>query len=251
VVEIVVDAPDQGPAFAVGTVTDHDRWNPGGTPLKLVSTDNQVAGLTWQAKITVNGPTLNGKTDRGVTQMRIGFLQNLMATTHRGLYELGGNTITAKSEQEGINYWDTINDVQAKWYSSNPAAMFNNPDGAANRKTKNITSTDSPGSGPPLTFSGRNLTGMQLEWNLRLYVAATTVSDPNNNKNPANITYVPQAEADWTFVGTGRITGAQFVWTSNGAGVTAPAAWGGVSVAPKVDGPQFNSVLKKAQWLRV
>jgi hypothetical protein len=129
--------------------------------------------------------------------------------------------------------------------------MFNDPDAAANRTTKDIFSSDSPGSGPPLHFSGRNLTDMQLEWNFRLYVAATTVSDPNNNKDLAKIVYVAQSEADWKFVGTGSLSGAQFVWTSKGAAVTAPVAWGSVSVAPRVDGPQFNSVLKKAQWAQL
>ena len=238
VVEVAVDAPDQGQAFTPGNVVDAGfDFDSAGNKMKLVKATGP--GLTWRAKVTFNGPSLNGKNDRGVRQMRAGFVQNLRPTTLRGTY---ANNRTAKWTLEGNTYyWDTI-DAGTAFYSTVPAAIFQ--DATPTNKTKLINSEDSPGWGPRTVFNGQKLASMQLVWDFRLYVVALT----KDTRNAANQVYASQAQANWVFNGTGNLNN-NFAWTSNVAAVTPPTAWGAVSAEPKTTGSRFNSIFRNAGWI--
>jgi hypothetical protein len=240
IVEVVVDAPDPGPAFTPGQVTDagFDTDN-ADRRMKLVKAVGP--GLKWQAKVTFNGP--NG--DRGVRQMRAGFVQNLKVTTLTGTY---ADNTTLTSKMQGVTYWDTKDNHQGAFYSSpsaNPVAFFQNATAA--NKTKVISEDDEPGWGPPTLSNGSQLNSMQLQWDFRLYVVGLTW----DRRNTADQTYVSQAEADWTFNGSGSVVPANnFAWTAAGAGVTPPpTGWGGVMHQMITTAPRFNDTFRNTGWI--
>lgn len=216
--------------------------------LKWVRSHNgNSLGLEWNAQVSLRGPDANGTTDRGVKQITVGFIQNLTPTEFRGLYALQGQaTWIDRSEQENTTYWDSKPGQSGKWYSSAGTALLN----GETAKTGLIKNDDSPGSGPPLRSSRRGvraLTRMQFVWNFRLYVAART-SDIGGQ-----MAYVGQAQANWVMRATADIVaGAWQPRAGDNPGITPPpGGWGPVVDNLTTEGPQFNSILARANFVVV
>jgi hypothetical protein len=239
VVQVVVQNPDQGPAFQPGNVID---TSPGAQKEYVQAVG---PGLVWRAKVTFNGP--NG--DRGLRQMRAGFVQNLKVTRLRGTYH---NGLAAKSRLEGQIGWDAkpTTSPNERFYNSNPAGFFE--DASADRKARIIVEDDSPRDGPPKRFFGWNLLAMELIFDFDLYVVALTTDD----RNLAHQIYTGEGLATWQFNGSGAVDPRNnlFRWTSNGAGVTPPPnGWTQLHDGrrPIVTGRAFNEVVNIApyDWL--
>lgn len=238
VVEVIVGPPDQGQAFTSGQVVSGGNGR----------AEAAGPGLSWKANVTFNGPTLNGQADRGLRQMRAGFVQNLTVSRYRGTY---ANGTTAKSSLEGNTYWDTKPKASYadKFYSAAPASLFENA--SSTNKSRVIVENDSPIGGAPTLFNGSNLVSMDLVWNFDLYVVASTTDARGGAKD----VYVNQAVARWQFCGTGTINpNNNFVWAASpGAGIAVPTAWGAVMgpILPKTTAPRFNDVVNTAPWNKI
>jgi hypothetical protein len=236
VVEIKIEPPDAGDAFTAGTPTD--GGNPGNR--KFVSSGSP--GLSWAAKVTLNGP--NG--DRGVKFMRIGFVQNVTFSTNTGTYNTQSVTLT--SNLQGQSFLDCVPTSTAPYYSVTDSgsirAVFFDP--SPTNKVKTINSNDTPCDGPPLMYQGDILDSMCLVWNFRLYITARTIDTRNN----AHLVYTSRSRAYWQFNGSGTIDQtAPYAWTAGaGAGVTAPSGWTSVtdgSQPPILDGETANQALAR------
>jgi hypothetical protein len=239
-VEISVSAPDagDGSAFTAGQVVDFpNEADHLGNLIKVVKATGP--GISWQAKVTFSGPTLNGQTNRGVRQMRAGFVQNLTVSQLWGTYGNNNNTLT--SAMVGTTYWDTIDPTALKLYDTDPAALFENATSA--NTSKLIKSSDSPGWGPPTLRQGIQLTYVNLVWDFDLYVVGLTW----DQRNAANTVYRPQAEAQWQFDGTDSVSPG-LVWQGGPTGVLAPTGWAPVSDDMITSGPRFNAIFKDMGW---
>lgn len=244
VVEVKVENPEQGQAFTTANVVDNGLGQDGnGNQIKIVRAGTQGvnSGLEWKAKVTFNGP--GG--DRGVAQMRAGFVQNLKVTTFRGGYT---NNVGAKSQLESTNFWDTKDRASyaEKFYSTAAPSLFEDADPSQHRTSKEIAEDDSPQGGPRTLFNGQRLTSMNLVWDFKLYVVALT----KDTRNSANQAYTGQAVAEWQFNGSGAINPNNFAWTGMGAGVTAPNGWTALNDGGQLvtSGSRFNSVVNTAGW---
>jgi hypothetical protein len=172
--------------------------------------------------------------------MRAGFVQNLTVSSLWGAYGNNNNN-TLTSAMVGTTYWDTIDPTALKFYDTRSSALFENAN--STNLTKVISSEDSPGWGAPTLKNGIQLTSMGLVWDFQLYVVGLTW----DGRNGAGNVYVPQAEAEWQFDGSGAVSPG-LVWLGGPTGVYAPSGWGGVHDTMITDGPRFNAVFKDTGW---
>jgi hypothetical protein len=248
VVEVKIEAPTSGNAFTAGTPADDGTFtDSSGVFSKRVKSGSP--GLGWSAKVTLNGPN----SDRGVKMMRISFIQNLTFATFSGSYTTEDKSL--KSSIEGNSYLDIAAGATAPYYSALPGGSFMNP--TPSLKTKTIGTSDTPRSGPPLTFDQGGFAGMGddivdtvgLVWDFYLFVTAATIDTKNN----ADEQYTSRAKADWKFNGSGSVGQVSpYTWSAGGsAGVTAPTAWTAVSDGSQpsiTSGTTANSALSSDTW---
>jgi hypothetical protein len=245
VVEVKVETPTS--AFAAGTPFDSGNPVLGGVISKIITSGSP--GFSWQAKITLNGPS----SDRGVDRLKIGFIQNLTGYRNRGTYTTGPTTLTANIEAL-TPLLDHVDGSAGPWYVDAGAAVFFNP--SPSSKTKTIASSDTPSDGPPLTADQGGtvaptddvLDSMDMRDDFQLNVCATT----RDTQNAADTFYTRRATVTWSFVGSGSVAQTSpYAWTGSGATVNAPAAWTGVtdgSQPQRLSGDTFNQELNSIMF---
>jgi len=209
--------------------------------------------LSWSAKITLNGPDRGGKI-RGVKKMLVGFVQNLTCFENSGTYALGSKLVSNVAASTVRPVLDAAPAIPAAWYLTGGAnetfenANPNEPGG----NVAEIFDSDTPFDGPPLTAGMRPtvgpndelLTSMTLRYDFVLDVCVQT----KDTQQHADSVYTRRATAQWSFNGSGTIgAGPAYPWTSNGAGVTAPAGWTDVEDASQpraLGGDRLNTLLQ-------
>ena len=245
VVEIRVENPDSDPAWQSNPAMPEDGFTAiqagTGIRLKVVRTEPALPiapppGVKWTAKVTLEGPD-RGATDRGETEMRIGFVQIAALTLTRGTYLSGKSLVW---DIEGNSYLDTHPASGCRPLYSD--ADFTTMDLTRESETnpKEILCWDSPAWGPPTnyecTYNGTDrLVSMELLWSFDTNVTARTT----DTRNDASTIYTPRAVGSWEFDGTGDISVDEFgglFWTQTGCGLVVPAGWTSVT-----DGKQVHT----------
>lgn len=248
VVEIKIEPPTAGNAFTAGTPADGGTFTDSAGVLSKRVTSGSP-GIDWNAKVTLNGPN----SDRGVSKMRIGFVQNITVTAFIGTYTTENKSLV--SSIQGNSYLDYVDGSTAPYYIDTGSGVFFNPSPAL--KTKTLSSSDTPASGPPLTYDqGGSVSAgddvvdsMSLEWDFVLHVTASTV----DTRNGANEIYTSRAKANWEFNAAGTVgQTSPFAWSAGGsAGVTAPSSWTPVTDGSQptyTSGTQYNMALRSDTW---
>lgn len=240
IVEVKVETPPS--AFISGAPFDSGNVVLGGVLSKIITSGSPA--LSWQAKITLNGPL----SDRGVDRLKVGFIQNLIGYVNRGTYTNGSITLIANIETL-TPLLDHVNSSSGPWYVDTGAAVFFNPTPSVNIKT--ISSSDTPVDGPPLTADQGStvsptddvLNVMSLIDDFQLDVCAVTL----DSQNGADSIYTRRATVNWSFIGSGTVAqSSPHNWTGTGATITAPSSWSGVtdgSQPQKINGNTFNQEL--------
>lgn len=223
VVEVKVEAPDVGDAFdaaAQGVEGTVGPTNDVVGPLKKVNSGDAAndPGLTWQAKVTLNGP--DG--DRGVAQMNVGFVQNATLTAYRATY--AGIAQARMHGVQGETVFDADPDAAGRpWFRTVDAAVFFDP--SAENKVKTIRSADTPFANVPVrgkkALSDDNLiTRLDLMWDFNLFVVAAT----RDTRNSASQVHAKQASGQWQWDGSQNIGGKpEHKWDAALSKVTPPA----------------------------
>jgi len=310
VVKVTVEAPPSGQAFIGGTPSDPGTHTPPVTEfnvaevfgLRAMSNSAPLfkdvaagtrqtptlppseanpyprSGLDWSAKITLTGPQGN----RGVDQIRVGFIQHINVQALRGRYRGGAagtpNGLKSDMESETTYFLDSgprpldkpadpTSYAHRPWFDPDGPAVFFDATAAVN--TKVITSFDMPLLGVPLTFDkasydtiGQAVGGLgsfrtvdQIGLNLRfnLDVSAQTVDTVNG----ADKYYWGESRGTWSFNGNGNVgawigptDATGLTWTSSGAAVTPPASWATLGLTQQdVSGPIFNPSYAGSTWV--
>ncbi|HEX5243848.1 MAG TPA: hypothetical protein VFW23_11350, partial [Tepidisphaeraceae bacterium] len=245
IVKVTISNPTNGdPDFKGGVPFDGGVIGGPQAPqrqIKLVASGNPA--LQWNAQVTLAGPNNN----HGVDLINVGFVQDLTITSFSGTYT--GGFVRSARKIVGQTFWDTIDRTEAgetgnysdKRYSTNRFATFDTASSApGGTLTREISSLDTPESGPPLYYfpGERILTSVSLSWDFTIYLTATT----KEKQNGSDGTYVSQAMAKWSFNGSGTI-GAGAKWSGPGS-LTAPSAWAAPDGSkPKITGIRANDVL--------
>jgi hypothetical protein len=246
VVQIVLTSSED--AFARGTdPTDgtHVDWFRG-FEAKIVNSGDPA--IYWAIEVTLYGP--NG--DRGLRQMRIGFVQNVDVARYWASYRTVSKTLT--SSLEGQSFLDCDEESGGPYYTTDANAVIFGATPTTSSRT--LFEDDGPSGGPPLTFDkgiGVDYTDdvvdeLELIWNFHLYLTASTSESRNN----ASSVYTALASADWTFNGSGEISQTSpYKWTRSGTVVTFPTAWSMLTHGERptlVGGAIFNTELKRDSW---
>jgi hypothetical protein len=232
IVQIKVEQPSNGAPFFYrnGQVANGPTGpDASGKLMKSVKSTDADPALGWGAKITVNGP-VGG---RGVSEMRVGFMQTQTQSHMRGEYATAGKWLKSDIEDAGpLN--DSLNDPWF-WYrpqAQDPeaaSAQFLNPTPTAGGNVKDIRESDTPTAGAPLylnqtgwrSLGDHRLTEIDAEDHFRLYVVAKTT----DNRLGASWYSHATAFADWSWSGDGTVDASE-VWHNNGnAAVTPPPGW--------------------------
>ena len=250
VVQIKVEAPTSPGSvdFKPGVATD--RGNPvyNGIERKYVGAGTGIVGgegLKWTAKITVNGP--DG--DRGVSQIVVGFVQNGVDYVNVGTYT-SGKTLTGNVSGHITAAMPVLDSLPGAepWYSADTTALFDDATPAA--KTKEITSSDGPYNGPPVTFQQHAAVqpgdDLLKEVNLSYGFVLDTCARTKETLNDADQVYTREATASWSFNGSGTINPMTLAWTAGAAaGIVKPSGWTPVTdgTRPKTSAPTFNTLI--------
>ena len=226
----VAGTPDDSGTHDANTMSELERFGltaelngtqPNGVVTKLVRsglTPSHPAtpGMTWSAKVTLSGPQGN----RGVDQIKVGFVQHITFVALRGRYEAKDGSEIEKvlaADLEGKTYLDVGGQGEAPWCDTTEPAVFFNASSAPGGNVKTISSNDTPANGPPLTLEQvkladldangigpyHRLVWMGLIFQFTLDVAAETKDELNG----ANLFDWGESRGVWSFNGTGNVGG--------------------------------------------
>ena len=246
VVHVKIEAPTTGNAFTTGTPTYFGiyRFNPNNNvPGAIVCSGDcpyapspQVPGILFRAKVTLIGPNLNGIDQRGVTNIEVGFVQNLTYTTMRADFTVSGVPKSLTGNIQGNTYLDVAigNPPGTVYYNMSSDSVFK-PIGTVliNRMKDPLQSSDTPVAVAPIYYKqgtalnppgDDTLDSMHWTGEFNLWITART----DNTVNNADTIYTCRAKADWEF------TVNEPYPLNNPLGntsVTVPSAW-----TPVIDG---------------
>ena len=208
-------------------------------------------GMRWQAKITLRGAGADG--NRGVAQMKVGFIQNVTVTklraTYTGIAQQRVHGMEAHGAQGDLNpYLDGVENTTSPWYDTGGVSTFFDP--SPTKKVHTITSSDSPGVSVPVRArkdrpNENLLTRLEVVYDFALFVSAVT----RDTRNDADDVYAKQAIAPWQWDGSQDIAAPDFDWDQNASVVNVPADWTEVTdgTEPRTAGPLANSVINDVQ----
>ncbi|MGH9897309.1 MAG: hypothetical protein ACRD4L_00455, partial [Pyrinomonadaceae bacterium] len=177
---------------------------------QLIPDDNE--GFVWGVQVTLSGPTANNVSDRGVTRIEVGVIQNVKIITHRANYLVDGveRTLVAQNDGrslEGQSFLDALpGDVYYLFQQFKPSELISPIEGQHGilRNRDLLTSADSPTQGAPLHYlQGDQLAGsgdgiikqLSIKDLFTLWLSARTVDAANG----ANAIYTARAVANWIF----------------------------------------------------
>ncbi len=175
--------------------------------------------LKYQAKITLIGPTWNGKANYGVDRIQVGFHQTVHFLSDRAL----DATTILKSSVEGMTYLDSESANVRPWQYLKGGTYLQGP---ANQSI--ISANDSPVLKPIVNYESPNFlaTSIQESEEFTLSVAAATL-DTSLHESESHL--FQEADASWSLNldGSVAITGAGkdriATWTPGAkAGVKGP-----------------------------
>jgi hypothetical protein len=265
VVEVAITAPPSGQAFNPGEPNRYVGQNNANSPLiagveasgayQSIGGKIYENGIWFNAQVTLTG--IGDQSNWGVSQIQFGFIQNGVGFQNDGTYVDG---TSLKSSLDGnitpkAPVVDYVNgDPNLPWYDGNIYSQSSTDTKATNivANGATISTSDGPGDGPPI-YSDQSSTweisnahainSVNLDYNFVMYLCAQTLD--------ASTVYMAEAEASWTFSGTGTIsdvnsTQQTFTWTgAAGSGVIPPTGWSGAKagIQPVTYGPSFNSLL--------
>jgi len=235
-------------AFAEGMVIDggppqnYLTGNPRSPMSKpVISGTLANPGLAWKATIAVAGPPGSGA--RGVGFLRIGFIQNIQKQgySNDGFYNNPAQPNTPlMRESSSDTYFKLFGPVldgptgagpRSPWYLGGPGDAPWRP--STTQLTNTLMESDLPASKTPLDYEkdktlldvGRSqmqLNNTSVLDQFQLDVCAETA----RAQNFANLVYVPEATATWSFNGSGSVVPpSPYTWTGNGAADTPPSGW--------------------------
>jgi hypothetical protein len=253
IVNVVVDMP----VFAAGIPTDITlpgarKKNIAAANPKAVAPQSNV-GLGYTAHVTLNGPNNN----TGITQIRVGFIQNVTRYLNDGTYTKNGvkAAFTFKSTLDGSAViLDMADNSTRPWADFAGTGAFRPVKKQQLVNVATIGSSDTPHGGP-LDFITKQpgpgqLDGNSLQFNFELDICAQT----QDTILGASKVYVKEYSANWMFNGDGAINNKNaFAWTSDpGAKVTPPTTWGNqiiTGAAPVATGDTFNQKAKGEAYI--
>jgi len=234
-----------------------------------VAAPNDI-GLTWKASITLDGPS-----KFSITQINVGFVQNVTEFKNDGdtYTVLQGNTSRATStfDGSGLSLFDQSKYpggtyATGGWYSTDVGTFNGNTfisvlhgsTVTGNNKTLQgtINQEDTPTDGPPQNIKAFRLKHMQLKFGFDLFICAQTVDAYNFNKFVARNVLVEESSATWSYVGDGSIDpSAGYKYTpDSSAKVTPPTAWSAqiqTGAMPTISDINFNTKLENSEQYNI
>jgi hypothetical protein len=236
-----------------------------GTSLLVESSPpGAAAAMTATAKLSINGPTINGIM-RGVGYINAGFVQDAKFTSKNGVYA-DGSALTSNL-QDGSYHIDYATDDPANgivrstppWYDSNNSFTtgFWSVE-TASPGNVSLSIEDTPKQvGTNTFYNGTSpLSSVNIRFDVRDYLLAVTTADVNGSAS----VYDDLGQAAWSFQGSGRFFGvtpaagttpafgtwAGYSWD----GVTGDGTFGSVTSTPITAGTPCNDLLNPDNHLQ-
>jgi len=229
IVQVKIENPPN--AFVPGTVFDGGNMIAANNGLMAKWVSSKLVGnpgLRWSAQVTLIGPNFNGKNNRGVDHLTVGFIQNGNVRRQRGWYQI--DNMYKVSSMEGQHALDMAHDAFPPFYYGFDETTFLSGYSGNN---KIIICDDSPEIDIPLYFDEsvnppNPVHRTEILIVFELYIAVLSNCE-QTSRTDWSATYTVRAKAQWTFNGNGTVANnpaVAFAWVgAPESGITAPPGW--------------------------